>query len=182
MDIKFETFDAWPYGGKGDKRSPFKASYPKTVALLRDELTRASARNAAIQSGHLPQDIRFDGLPKVNARPPRFPGVCLSFEMWMPNGKKNERGQALGTFEMIELPCATFDHWEDNVRVIALTLKALRDAKRYGVGKIESGKHYDGLRRKRLDARTGTDNTDRLSPEAAANVLAACAEAGYSAD
>src|SRR4028119_1239297 len=73
MDIKFETFDAWPYGGKGDKRSPFKASYPKTVALLRDELTRASARNAAIQSGHLPQDIRFDGLPKVNARPPRPP-------------------------------------------------------------------------------------------------------------
>ena len=50
-------------------------SYPKTVDLLKDELTRTRARNAAIKSGHYGADIRIDGLPKVNARTPRFAGV-----------------------------------------------------------------------------------------------------------
>jgi hypothetical protein len=117
MDIAFETLDRWPYGGKGDRNSPFKASYPKTVDLLKDELGRVNARRVALQTGHYGEDIRNDGLPRANAK----------FEKWTPNGQKNEAGQALGTYELLEFPCATFNYWEDNLRAIALTLKSIRE-------------------------------------------------------
>jgi len=182
MDITFETLDKWPYGGKGDRRAPFKASYPKTVDLLKSELTRVNARRVALQTGHYGDDIRMDGLPRVNARTPRFPGVSLSFEKWIPNGQKNEHGQALGTYELLEFPCATFAHWEDNLRAIALTLRSIRETKKYGVGRVDRDQHYEGFKHRRVESRTGTDNNTKLSPEAAAAVIAACAEGGWTAE
>lgn len=182
MDITFETLDKWPYGGKGDRNSPFKASYPKTVELLKDELTRVNARRVALQTGHYGDDIRMDGLPRVNARTPRFAGCCLSFEKWIPNGKKDEQGRALGTYELLEFPCATFNYWEDNLRAIALTLKSIRETKKYGVGRIDRDQHYEGFKHRRVESRTGNDNKSKLSPEAAAAVMAACAEGGWTAD
>src|SRR5688572_21589939 len=106
MDITFETLDRWPYGGKGDRNSPFKASYPKTVALLKDELGRIHARRVAVQTGHHGDDIRMDGLPRVNARVPRFPGACLTFEKFTPSGQKDGQGRALGQYVLLEFPCA----------------------------------------------------------------------------
>jgi hypothetical protein len=183
MDITFETLDKWPYGGKGDRNSPFKASYPKTVALLKDELGRMNARRVALQTGHYGDDIRMDGLPRVNARTPRFPGVALSFEKWIPNGQKNEQGQPLGTYELLEFPCATFNYWEDNLRAIALTLKSIRETKKYGVGRVDRDQHYEGFKHKRVEARTGVNGMNgKLTPEAAAAVLAACAEGGWTAE
>jgi hypothetical protein len=182
MDITFETLDRWTYGGKGDRRAPFKASYPKTVDLLKAELTRVSARRVAIQSGHYGDDIRNDGLPRVNARRPRFPGVSLSFEKWIPNGQKNDLGQALGTYELLEFPCATFNDWEDNLRAIALTLKSIRETKKYGVGRVDRDQHYEGFKHKRVEARTASNGNGKLTPEAAAAVIAACAEGGWTAE
>jgi hypothetical protein len=182
MDITFETLDKWPYGGKGDKRAPFKASYPKTVDTLKDELNRVNARRVALQTGHYGDDIRNDGLPRVNARVPRFPGVSLSFEKWIPNGTKDGQGQALGTYELLEFPCATFNHWEDNLRAIALTLKSIRETKKYGVGRVDRDQHYEGFKHRRVEARTGADNNSKLTPEAAAAVLAACAEGGWTTE
>ncbi|HEV2704934.1 MAG TPA: hypothetical protein VGV59_03360, partial [Pyrinomonadaceae bacterium] len=77
LEFKYEALEKWPYGGKGNKRAPFKANANKTYAQLRDELRRIGARNPVIQTGHRGEDIRQDGLPRVNARLPRFPGVCL---------------------------------------------------------------------------------------------------------
>jgi hypothetical protein len=182
MDITFETLDRWPYGGKGDKRAPFKASYPKTVDLLKDELRRVDARRAALQTGHYGDDIRMDGLPRVNAKTPRFPGVSLSFEKWIPNGTFNEQKQPLGTYELLEFPCATFNDWEDNLRAIALTLRSIRETKKYGVGRVDRDQHYEGFKHRRVEARTGTDNNAKLTPDAAAAVIAACAEGGWTAE
>jgi hypothetical protein len=183
MDFTFETLEAWPYGGGGTgaKRAPFKASYPKTVNLLKSELERTKARNPAIQSGHYGADIRNDGLPRVNARTPRFAGVCLNFEMWTPTGSKDDLGRPLGRYELYEFPCATFDLWEDNLRAIALTLKAIRETKKYGVGRVNREQHYEGFRHKRVEARTGAQSGE-LTPEAAAAVLARCAEGGWTAE
>jgi hypothetical protein len=183
MDITFETLDRWPYGGKGDRNSPFKASYPKTVDLLKDELSRVNARRVTLQTGHYGEDIRNDGLPRVNAKTPRFPGVSLSFEKWTPNGQKNEAGQALGTYELLEFPCATFNYWEDNLRAIALTLKSIRETKKYGVGRVDRDQHYEGFKHKRVEAQTGVQGKNgNLTPEAAAAVIAACAEGGWTAE
>lgn len=180
-EILFETLDRWPYGGNGsgERNSPFKASYPKTLATLRDELRRANARNVGLQTGHRGEDIRMDGAPKVNARTPRFAGVCLSFEMWTPNGQKNESGQPLGTYEMFEFPCSRFTYWEDNLRAIALTLKAIRETKKYGVGRLDRDVHYAGFKHKRVEAQTGTPVNGKMSVDAASAILAACAEGGW---
>lgn len=182
MDITFETLDRWPYGGKGDRRAPFKASYPKTVDLLKAELQRVNARRVALQTGHYGDDIRMDGLPRVNAKTPRFPGVSLSFEKFMPSGKVDEQRRPLGTYELLEFPCATFNHWEDNLRAIALTLKSIRETKKYGVGRVDRDQHYEGFTHRRVESRTGADNNAKLTPEAAAAVMAACAEGGWTAE
>ncbi|HMF55091.1 MAG TPA: hypothetical protein VK619_01915 [Pyrinomonadaceae bacterium] len=181
MDFKFETIDRWPYGGTSARRAPFRASYPKTVDLLKSELDRINARNPALQTGHRGEDIRFDGLPRVNARTPRFAGVCLTFEKWRPTGQKNAQNQPLGVYDLLEFPCSTFDHWEDNLRAIALTLKSIRETKKYGVGIETRDQHYAGFKHKKVEAQTG-NQTGKLTPEAAANVIAACAEGGWTAD
>jgi len=115
----------------------------------------------------------------VNARLPKFDGVCLTFEKWVPNGQFNDRKQPLGNYTMLEFPCATFSFWEDNLRAIALTLESIRAAKRYGVGRVERDEHYAGFKHKRVEAQTGTPVNGKMSIEAAAAVLAACAEGGW---
>ena len=187
-DFQFETLETWPYAKPGGRRATFKVSYSKAIADLRDELRKAGARNVFIQSGHFGQDIRHDGLPKASARAPRFPGVCLIFEKWKPIGKTNERGQPLGVYETLEFPCATYDRWEDNLRAIVLTLEALRAVARYGVagtgaegaGRTEEAKQYAGFARRKLGTESARHNGHQeLTAEAAANILAACAEGGW---
>ncbi|HWT00217.1 MAG TPA: hypothetical protein VN256_08215 [Pyrinomonadaceae bacterium] len=187
-DFQFEALERWPYAKPSGRRATFKANYSKTLAQLRAELTRAGARRPIIQTGHRGEDIRFDGLPKANARTPRFPGVCLIFEKWKPIGRKNEQGQPLGVYETLEFPCATYSHWEDNLRAIVLTLEALRAVARYGVagtgaeaaGKTEEAKQYSGFARKKIsDEGAHHDGRQELTPEAAASILAACAEGGW---
>jgi hypothetical protein len=187
-DYQFEALERWPYGKEGRRAATFKANYNKTISQLRSELVKAHARNVVIQTGHRGEDIRFDGLPKVGARTPRFPGVCLIFEKWKPIGRVNDKGQPLGVYETLEFPCATYTHWEDNLRAIVLTLEALRAVARYGVrgtgaeeaGKTEEAKQYSGFARKKISEEGARhDGRQEMSPEAAANILVACAEGGW---
>jgi hypothetical protein len=186
--FKFEALERWPYGKEGGRRATFRSNYNKTVAQLRVELERAHARNVFIQTGHRGEDIRFDGLPKANARLPRFPGICLVFEKWKPAGMHNTQGQPLGIYETLEFPCATFDNWEDNLRAVVLTLEALRAVARYGVsgtgaegaGKTDEAKQYSGFARKRIaDEGARHDGRQEMTVEAAANILVANAEGGW---
>lgn len=182
MDFTFEALERWPYPGKVTYNgySPFSANMNKTYAQLRKELEKLGARNPVIQTGHHGEDIRMDGLPKVNARAPRFAGVCLIFERRLG-----------GEWRFVELPSTKYQFWEDNLRAIVLTLEALRAVGRYGVagtnvegagaGTTEAGKQYEGFARKKVEAQTGApaNGNGRMSREAAAAILAACAKGGW---
>lgn len=67
-------------------------------------------------------ELRLDGLPYSNRRPPKDPGVCAYFTL---DGIH------------IALPCDTFDRVEDNVAAIAGHINADRRQERYGVGKTK---------------------------------------------
>lgn len=167
-DIKFEALDGWPdeHGKPRGEWARFKATYSKTEKLLKRELELIGAREIVLQTGHYPRDIRRDGLPKVDARSPRFPGVVLGFRKWNPAAKN---------YDTIQLPCSTFDHWEDNLRAVALSLEALRAVDRYGV--TRKNEQYAGWT-KRIESQTGAQGGNgKLSVEAAALVIAACASA-----
>lgn len=180
MDFTFEALERWPYGGKVLNKSPFKANINKTYAQLRAELKHLGARSPVIQTGHDAADIRFDGLPRANARLPRFPGVCLVFQR-----------RIAGEWRFVEMPCTQYRYFEDNLRAIVLTLEALRAVGRYGVigtnvegagaSTTEAGKQYEGFARKKVEAQTGSPANGHMTREAAAAVLAACAQGGWTA-
>lgn len=77
------------------------------------------------------RDIRQDGELRADAANPKHPGVILTFT-----------GQVGGRPTPLSFACNAFDHWEDNLRAIVLTLEHLRGADRYGVTK--SGEQYRG--------------------------------------
>ena len=178
MDFAFESLERWPYGGKLTNKAPFKANVNKTYSQLRAELKQLGARNPVIQTGHRGEDIRFDGLPKTNARLPAFPGVCLVFE------------RRIGSeWRYVEMPCTQYRYFEDNLRAIVLTLESLRAVGRYGVigtnveeagaGTTEAGKQYEGFARKKVESQAGAPANGKMTREAAAAVLAACAQGGW---
>ncbi len=172
MEITFRALDGWPDDGPKPRQeiAKFKASYSKTTQLLIRELEMVGAREIVLQTGHYPRDIRRDGIPAVNARSPRFPGVILTF-------KKHNAKTKL--YDTLSFPCATYNHWEDNLRAIALSLESLRAVDRYGV--TRQSEQYAGWT-KRIDARTGTEANGKVTPETAAEVLAACAGVGHQAN
>lgn len=143
MQIEFQPLGEWPRPfTRGRKDSTFRAGYKETQDLLDRELRHLGARNIALQVALEPRDIRRDGYPRADARPMKHPGVILTFERWMPNGKKNERGEPLGTYKPFSMPCDAFTDWESNLRAIGLALEALRKVDRYGV--TQQGEQYAG--------------------------------------
>jgi hypothetical protein len=166
--IKFEALDGWPNeyrDGKSEyERCRFKATWSKTKALLMRELEKVGAKGAVLMTGHYPRDITREGLPRVDARSPRFPGVVVAFQKWNLSVKR---------YDVIQFPCETYDHWEDNLRAIALSMEALRAVDRYGV--TRHSEQYAGWTKK-VESRAGVQG-GKLSPESAALVLAACASA-----
>lgn len=102
------------------RRSQFSASLGDTVSLLRTELRELGASrhgDAVLQLALAPGDFRRDGMPRAGARP-EHPGVVL--------GVSSRHGP-------LSYPCDTFLTWQDNLRAIALSLRALRQVDRYGV-------------------------------------------------
>lgn len=153
ITITFRPWDVWP--GEATKpysrksRGVFKASWQTTMDLLTRELEMVYARDVVIQLNCRESDIRRDGLPKADARP-GSPGVILAFTHRQAGG--------------LRYPCDTYDHWEANVRAIALALQALRAVDRYGVTK--RGEQYSGW--KAIPASTSAT----LTPTIAADMLA----------
>lgn len=110
-------------------RWAFKASWHSTLDLLDRELTFLGAGHIVIEADFREHDLRLDGMPRGNARPPEFPGVRLSFE--------SNHGPLMYATDSCEF-------WQHNVRSIALSLQALRSVDRYGV--TRSGEQYTGWR------------------------------------
>lgn len=113
--------DVWPGGAftAPRKSAPFRSSFSDTLALLDDELRHVGASDVELAvgftGGH--RDIRDDGGIRVDAK--AGPPVVVSFT--------DESGQRQ------RYPCDTYDNWGDNIRAIALGLKALRAVERYGI-------------------------------------------------
>lgn len=107
----------------------FKASWTDTLDLLARETEKLGCRTAiAVRVNVQTGDIRRDGMLRANARV-GFPGVAVSFE---------------SRFGPLTYATDAYDHWQANVRAIALSLEALRAVDRYGVSK--SGEQYAGWR------------------------------------
>ncbi len=115
---------------RGQRLSPFRASWTSTVNLLADELRHHGARLTVCEIDFRPEDLRLDGLPRADKRA-RSSGIVLSFHATYVPGKPQLRYEV-----------ATFTDWRDNVRAVGLGLQALRAVDRYGVTK--RGEQYSG--------------------------------------
>jgi hypothetical protein len=104
---------------KDRKVSPFRGDYASTLEILNTELFNISYTDVFLQAAFAPADIRLDGYPRSNAKPPTHPGVILTVET-----------QKDGT---LQFPCDRFNDWKSNLRAIALGLEALRKLERYGI-------------------------------------------------
>lgn len=103
-----------------------RATWSKAWSTLKDELRRIDATNVVVEAGYSQPQIRNDGWPRSDARP-EHGDVRITFAT---------KGSTL-TF--------TSAAWEDvanNVYMIALTLKALRDITRFGC--VRGNQQYTG--------------------------------------
>lgn len=107
----------------------FSASWTDTMNLLVAEADKLNVRGAiALRIDVQYGDIRRDGMLRANARV-NFPGVVVSFE---------------SRFGPLSYATDAYDHWQANIRAVALSLQALRAVDRYGVSR--SGEQYVGWR------------------------------------
>lgn len=132
LEAIFRPIESWPGKRRAsyDRRnSPFDSTYPQTLDLLERELNHLNAQNIIVQAEVDLGQVRNDGWLKSNAAV-RGPAVILSFSR-----QKEE----------FSYPCDTFNHWQANIRAIALSLEALRKVDRYGV--TSNGQQYQGFKR-----------------------------------
>lgn len=109
------------------RQRPFSAEWRVTLATLFKELDYLKARDIVIEAGFAEHHLRLDGWPRANAPQPRDPACRLSFD---------------SRYGPLIYQSDSCDHWQDNVRSIALGLEALRAVDRYGVTK--RGQQYQG--------------------------------------
>ena len=109
------------------ERSRFESGWSQTLSLLSYELGKLGAEAVVIKLALESKDIRLDGWPRANASPSR-PDVVVEWQM----GSQWSR-----------MAATKYDHWQDNVRAVALTLEALRAVERWGA---VQGEQYEGLR------------------------------------
>jgi hypothetical protein len=152
LNATFRPLDQWPgERNKNRKDATFRATYPKTLDELENELSKIKAKEIIIQvEGLTRDDIRNDGWPRSGNWKNGYggPGVIVSFES--PKGA-------------MSFPCDKFRDWQDNLRAIAKSLEALRMVDRYGV--TRGNEQYRGWAR--LPAPNG-----RMSREQAISFLA----------
>ena len=143
MSYTVRPIDTWPGPrSRSHRRSPFKASWSRTAALLNRELRELGARNVALMIDVQESDIRLDGLLRASARPD-YPGVILAFD---------------SRYGPLKYMSDVFSTWQDNVRAIALGLEALRKVDRYGITK--RGEQYTGW--KQLEAGPSMDRIEAM--------------------
>lgn len=86
---------------------------------LTDELDRLGARNVLLSSNI---ELRLDGQPRSNQKPPADPGIAVYFKL---NGKDRV------------LACDKWDRAPDNIAAIAAHVDCIRGIDRYGVGTLD---------------------------------------------
>jgi hypothetical protein len=112
-----------------DQRRPartFKARWDDTISLLLREVEHLGGTLIAVQVDVTDGDIRRDGMLRARSRT-YSPAVKISFD--------SRHGPL--TYATDE-----YDHWQANVRAVALALVALRAVDRYGI--TRSGEQYRG--------------------------------------
>lgn len=119
--------DRTTFTGK-HRRSSFDSSWTSTLNLLLAEVRQLKGRDLVMEIDVPESAIRLDGGLYANARP-TSPGVRIAFESM--HGPLTYGTDA-------------FNHWQDNVRAIALGLEALRKVDRYGITK--RGEQYTGFK------------------------------------
>lgn len=129
LDWRTRPIQDWP-GPLTAKRkpSPFRSGWNQTLRLLESEIRKLGGKEMIFQMALREEDIRLDGKIRANARPAEHPGIIVSFE---------------SRYGQLSYPCDTYDHWQDNVRAVALSLEKLRAVDRYGVTK--RGEQYRGF-------------------------------------
>lgn len=130
VPVRCEALDGlWPGPLPDPIRSRFESTWSSTLDLLDREAFQIGATEIVLAGGWLPSMIRRDGWPKAGARLDH-PRVIV---------------RLVGTThgELLSYPSARFDHWQDNVRAVALALEALRKVDRYGV--TRRGEQYRGF-------------------------------------
>lgn len=108
------------------RRATFRTKWQVTIDLLKREVELLGGEVIATQVDITEADLRRDGLIRANARV-GFQGVQISFD---------------SVHGPLTYATDAFDHWQDNVRAIALGLSALRAVDRYGI--TRSGEQYVG--------------------------------------
>lgn len=127
----FRPLPRWPYPETQRRRlRPFSASWLSTLRLLDREIRLLDGSAVIIAAGFRERDLRLtDGWPRADARQPDHPGVEISFD--------SRHGRLVYATDVC-------DHWQHNVRSIALGLEALRAVDRFGVSR--RGEQYAGWR------------------------------------
>lgn len=148
MSYTLRPLPEWPYEVTANRRdAQFKSPshregdrwvagsrvpYDRTLAELQYEVDCLNdsqyQADIVIGMGLAESDIRQDGAPRANARPPRHPGVEVSFD---------------SRYGRLTYATDVFLDWRDNVRAIAKGLEALRAVDRWGVAK--RGQQYAGF-------------------------------------
>lgn len=104
----------------------FRARWDDTINLLTREVEHLDGGHVVVEARVDPSQIRRDGMLRASARV-TFPGVRLWFA--------SRHGP-------LEYATDAYDHWQANIRAIALALQALRAVDRYGV--TRTGEQYRG--------------------------------------
>lgn len=130
-EFTFRPLAAWPHAETRERRGrrTFSAPWFSTLSLLKREIAALRGTDAIIAAGFRESDIRRDGLPRADALQPRFPGVEVSF--------------TTGAHGRLVYATDVCEHWQHNVRSIALGLESLRAVDRYGI--TRHGEQYAGF-------------------------------------
>lgn len=136
MILTFRPIKVWPNGWDREdhgRSSPFTNDYRSTLELLQYELERLDASDPIVQLAVNERACKMDGSLRSDARV-EYRGCILGF-----------RTAALGT---LTYPCNAYagamgrPGWHENLRAVALGLKALRQLERYGIA--NRGQQYAG--------------------------------------
>jgi hypothetical protein len=147
MIVTFRPLTAWGHPETPrhlrKPRHTFRAPWSSTLDLLAREVRALAGGNVIIGAFLAESAIRLDGMPRSGAPAPLHPGIELSFD--------SRHGRLTYATDV-------YDHYEANVRAIALALEALRAVDRYGVSR--RGEQYAGWRA--LASGAGADVPDTL--------------------
>jgi hypothetical protein len=141
--------------------SPFSASYRDTLRLLDSELGHLRPRDVFLQVVAPPSAVRIDGQLRADARV-EHPGASLTID-------SAHLGTLVYETDRFGPRWRGGRAWHENLRAIALGLRALRTVERYGIAR--RGEQYAGYRA----LPPGTPLGTTMGPgEAAAILVDAC--------